>query len=785
MKKLISLLVVAAMLVTGLVIVIPGTAADLPDTDLYTHVTGEISEDKTTLTMTVELGNNPGLWCYRTFVSYNAAALKLTSIENKDVWSAQEYIPGNMNSNPVTYYAQSPAHNVNNTNSGVVAVYTFQILNEEAEFNVKLSVNENEVFGVTEDGSKVPRTMQIINECPQYVPIDTTALDQLASDVLALPAYDALTEEQITSMLAYYEEIHGLQGRAQAYFAESHADAITKIDELYAAHLWAQEKVKLDALGARVEALPAYAQMSDEQVQEMLQVRTELAALDGDAKTYVETTYADAIARLEASYEAFMHEEGLNAYGEKLAALPAFEQMSEAQVAEMLALQDELAALPAEDLNYVKTTFADDYARFEASLAAYAHAQELKAVGEKIEALPAYAQMSEAQVAEMLDLIEQIGAMPEADVNYIKENYSEAYTRLQESYARYTRIQELDALGERINALPDSYYDMTEAQVEEMLALVEALNAITDTADQEYLSNNYADGLINLEMNYLFYQYEMQVKDIIARIEALPNYEEITEDHKDEVVELYELVIGSFAAPQIKAEIPEAYANFVNAYFKLVYGGTDAVDMNKVNTFVDTANGLIASEELTDEEKEQILDLLYSIAAMEEDQMINVDYIALNYPETFVGLVEKYIEIISSEEVDYELLDSLAEKILALPAYEDMTAEDIVALEEIIDAISSLNPVEMFQFKVLNEEAYEKYLALYEAYMADKGGVDPEPEPPVTTAPAGDDTTVPNGGGDKKPPQTGDNMMYIFIAAAVAAAACTAVVLIRKKKETV
>lgn len=720
MKKLISLLVVAAMLVAGIVVVVPGTAADLPDTDLYTHVTGEISEDKSTLTMTVELGNNPGLWCYRTFVSYNAEALKLTSIENKDVWSAQEYIPGNINSNPVTYYAQSTAYNLNNTNNGVVAVYTFQILNQEADFNVKLSVNANEVFGVTEDGTKIPHTMQIINECPQYLPIDTTELDQLAADVLALPAYEELTEEQITSMLGYYEKIHGLQGREQAYFTESHADAITKIDELYAAHQWAEEKEQLDALGARVEALPAYAEMSDEQVQEMLALRTELSALEGDAKTYVETTYADAIARLEASYEAFMHEEGLNAYGEKLAALPAFEQMSE------------------------------------------------------------------AQVAEMLSLIEQLNAMPEADVNYIKENYSEAYNRLQDSYARYTRVQELDALGARINALPENYADMTEEQIAEMLALVEALDAITDTADQEYLMNNYADGLTNLEINYMLYLYDIQVKDIIARIEALPDYNVITEEYKEEVTELYVLVMGSLVAPQIKAEIPEAYANFVNAYFKLVYGGTDAVDMDKVNSFVETANGLIASEELTDEQKEQILDLLYSIVSMEEDQMINVDYIALNNPETFIGLIEKYIEIISSEEVDEELLISLTEKVMGLPAYEDMTAEDIAALEEIIDAISNLNPVEMFQFKVLSQEAYEKYLALYEAYVADKGGE--EPQPPVTTDPAGDDTTVSggnNGSGDKKPPQTGDNMMYIFIAAAVAAVACTAVVVIRKKKETV
>ena len=782
MKKFISLLVVAAMLVAGLVAVVPGTAADLPESDLYTHITGEISEDKTTLTMTVTLGNNPGLWCYRAFVGYNASALKLTSIENKDVWSAQEYLAGNINSNPVTYYAQSVSYNVNNTNSGVVAVYTFEILNQDADFNVNLSINPKEVFGVTDDGTKVPHTMEIINECPQYVPIDTTVLDQLAADVLAVGEYDDLTDEQIADMLALYEDVHALEGRAAAYFAESHADAIEKIDGLYAAHLWAQEKVKLDELGARVEALPAYAEMSETQVQEMLALRTELAGLEGQAKTYVETTYADAIARLEASYEAFMHEEGLKAYGAKLAALPDFDQMTEAQITEMLALQKELEALTADDLTYVKNTFADDYARFEASLAAYARIEELKGVGEKIEALPEYAQMSAAQVEEMLALVEQLDAMPEADATYIKENYSDAYTRLEASYARYTRVQELDALAARISALPASYYDMTEDQVEEMLELVALMKTIEDAADQQYLLDNYGDALTALAANYVLYQQDMIVKELIARLEALPNYEEITEDSLDEVTELYEIILGSSFAPQLKQDVPEAYDNFVNAFFKLVYGGTDTVDMDQVNAFIEDAEKLLASDAATAEEKAQVIELLYSLVLMEEEDSINSDYIALNYPDTFFGLVAKYVEILATEDVDLELLASLEEKILALPAYEDMTDADKAALEEIIAAIGGLSPVELAQFKLSAAEASETYLALYKAYEADKNGT--EPEPPVTTAPEGEDTTA-SAGGDKKPPQTGDNMMYIFIAAAVAAAACTAVVLIRKKKETV
>ena len=781
MKKLISLLIVAAMLVTGLVAVIPGTAVDLPETDLYTHVTGEINEAQDTLTMRVSIGNNPGLWCYRIFVSYNAAALQLTSVTNtEEVWTNSQYTPGNIDANPTVYYAEMGASLTNNYNNGVVAVYTFSILDAEADFNVNVTFNPDEVFGVDDNYDKVIYEMQIINECPQYVPIDTTALDALAEEIMALPdTYEELQGDQLDKMLSLYESVHALEGRSEAYFTETYADAITKIDGLYADHQWALVKAELDALGARVEALPDYADMTDEQVQEMLDLRTEIAALEGQEKEYVETTYADALARLEASYEAMMHEEGLNAIGARIEALPAYEEMTEAQISEMLALTEELEALSEEDLAYITTTYADAYARLQASQAAYAHAQELDAVGARIEALPAYAEMTEAQVEEMLALIETLGAMPEEDVAYISGNYSEAYTRLNESYARYQRIQELDALGARMEALPDSYYDMTEEQIAEMVALYEEVSAISDTSDQEYLLANYEDALYLLAENYILYMQDELYQELKARIEALPAYEDITEDYLEEVTEL-RLATALIMSAQLKEEIPEAYDNFVNAYMKLVYGGTDVVDMDEVTAFV------AAVEALTPDQDQEMLDLLYEIFNVSEEDAVFVDYVTLAYPETFNTLLERYYELLLEEEVDYEALYTLSEEILALPAYEDMTEEDKAALGDIIDTVSGLSPLAMFEFKVGFADAYEAYLTLYAAYEADRG----EEEPPVTTnpdettTPGGGDTTAP-GGGDTTTPQTGDNMVYIVIAVAVAAIVCTAVVVIRKRKETV
>lgn len=152
---------------------------------------------------------------------------------------------------------------------GVVAVYTFSILNAEADFNVNVTFDPDEVFGVDDNYDEVFYEMQLINECPQYVPIDTTALDALAAEIMGLPAtYEELQGDQLDKMLSLYESVHALEGRSEAYFTETYADAITKIDGLYADHQWALVKAELDALGARVEALPDYADMTDEQVQE-------------------------------------------------------------------------------------------------------------------------------------------------------------------------------------------------------------------------------------------------------------------------------------------------------------------------------------------------------------------------------------------------------------------------------------------------------------------------------------------------------------------------------------
>lgn len=779
MKKLVSLLVVAAMLVTGLFAVIPGTAADLPESDLYTHVTGEIGSDRTTLTVKVEIGNNPGLWCYRSFLSYNADALKLVSVTNGNVWSEEEYVPANISNNPVVYYAQFPSKLNNNASNGVIATYQFEIIDSNANFAVDLSTEAKEVFGVDASGNRVPYDMKIINDCPQVLPFDTRALDALAADIEELPVYEEMSGEQIAKMLALYNSVHALTGKSETYFKETYASAITKIDGLYAAHQWASVAAVLDALGARAEALPAYAEMTETQVQEMLALRTEIAAVtEENQKAYLQEKFADALNRLEASYAEYVRADGLNAIGARINALPAYAEMTEAQVQEMLALTADLAKLSADDLTYIKNTFAEGYARLEASNAAYAHAQDLNAIGTRINALPAYAEMTEAQVQEMLALVAAVEAMPAEDAAYITANFKDGYDRMTASYAKYTRIQELDAIAARINALPDDFYAMSEADIAEMLEIIDIIDAIESEEDQQYMMDNYGDAFIKLITLYATYEVEKNIEELIERIEALPDAEIITEDYLDEVLDIAFSI--SDMADYFQKKIPEAYENFVNAYFKLVYGGTDSVNMDKVTAFVDAVNAL------TDGQDQEVLDLWYEITLMEEEDAATADYIKFVHSDVYAVLLEKYLDILLNEEVDMDVLVALSETILSLPEYKDMTAEDKAILEEVIAAFADMSPVEVFQFKMFFEEAYETYIKLYEAYEADKGNEKPPvTEPGDTTAPGADTTAPAQNDGDKKPVQTGDNMTCIIITAAVAAVACVAVVVVRKKKETV
>ena len=151
MKRLLSLLVVAALLVAGLSIAAPATAVDLPETELYTLFTGTLSADKSTLTIEANFLKNPGVWAYQTLLYYNADALRLESVEDGEVFDgAMHQFFDEIASNPYTYYAQNRDLDKNITGTGLVATYVFKVLDTSLAFNISVVAPAKCTIGIDE-----------------------------------------------------------------------------------------------------------------------------------------------------------------------------------------------------------------------------------------------------------------------------------------------------------------------------------------------------------------------------------------------------------------------------------------------------------------------------------------------------------------------------------------------------------------------------------------------------------------------------------------------------------
>ena len=177
MKRLLSLLVVAALLVAGLSMVAPATAVTLPETELYTLFTGKLSADKSTLTIEATLGNNPGIWSYQTLLSYNADALRLDAVNNGEVFAETGWYTceADLTTNPVTYYVQCPDLKSNTYNEGLVATYVFTVLDEEALFNINVQALPKNTLGVmeVEPYDPIVLDMMILVDCPKSAQVSS------------------------------------------------------------------------------------------------------------------------------------------------------------------------------------------------------------------------------------------------------------------------------------------------------------------------------------------------------------------------------------------------------------------------------------------------------------------------------------------------------------------------------------------------------------------------------------------------------------------------------------
>jgi len=107
------------------------------------YVICESEREGDTLTVTVSIGNNPGLMVSRMFVGYNAASLSVISVQVGDVWKGNSYPPNiNTSKNPLVVFSEILfGHNHNN---GVLFTVTFSVIDDGEDYGLEFSYNSGD-----------------------------------------------------------------------------------------------------------------------------------------------------------------------------------------------------------------------------------------------------------------------------------------------------------------------------------------------------------------------------------------------------------------------------------------------------------------------------------------------------------------------------------------------------------------------------------------------------------------------------------------------------------------
>lgn len=119
-----------------------------------------------TLTVTVDLFNNPGLTAGRVKVSYNASTLSLREFINGDVWSDRDYTGGiKIESNPFSVFTEDYTTGLmTNQNNGRYFTLVFDILDPDGEYNMSFSSSKGDFHSWNQKSSFMTYyTLSVVN----------------------------------------------------------------------------------------------------------------------------------------------------------------------------------------------------------------------------------------------------------------------------------------------------------------------------------------------------------------------------------------------------------------------------------------------------------------------------------------------------------------------------------------------------------------------------------------------------------------------------------------------
>lgn len=112
-------------------------AVTLPDSF---YILADSKREGSTLTVTVKIGNNPGLYAAKLTTQYNGEALSLREAKNGNVWRDADYPGGwNTESNPFATYAEDMTGNECNNKNGIFYTLVFDVIDDSLDYGIRLS----------------------------------------------------------------------------------------------------------------------------------------------------------------------------------------------------------------------------------------------------------------------------------------------------------------------------------------------------------------------------------------------------------------------------------------------------------------------------------------------------------------------------------------------------------------------------------------------------------------------------------------------------------------------
>lgn len=142
MKKALSLLIVCFLLC-----IITATPVLAAEGKISAEIT---TNDKTQNRITVELSidNNPGFIAIQPRLEYDSKVLKLTSADNGEIFNGIYMKGQHQSAVPYDLIFMDATASENITKTGVLAKYTFEVISNVNETEIKLSINDVSIHGL-------------------------------------------------------------------------------------------------------------------------------------------------------------------------------------------------------------------------------------------------------------------------------------------------------------------------------------------------------------------------------------------------------------------------------------------------------------------------------------------------------------------------------------------------------------------------------------------------------------------------------------------------------------